>query len=278
MNKNLIGISGKIKSGKDYLAKIVNYVDSRSKVPFDHWDGNYTYNVKKYADKLKDIVSMMTGITREQMEDQGIKDQTIGEITGEDWVRYLISVEQMPIDGIEVERTHLNRIFSTREEAQEYCDAYKAPSYDILQKNVVEENLTLRHMMQLVGTEAFRNNIHPDAWVKALFSNYSSYSKWVITDMRFVNEAERIKQEGGYLIRINRPLKLRFPDLYDSYTKQSEVASFENYLIHSHNKLYRTLIHKSETNLDNYKGFNLTLNNESNDPTYLINNIKPIIL
>lgn len=279
MRKNLIGISGKIKSGKDYLAKVINYVDSRSKVPFEEWEPRNTYEIKKYADKLKEIVSLMTGIPRENMEDQGIKDKTIGEITGEDWIRYSIYVEKMHVDSTQIERIYLDRIFSTKEEAQKYCDDYETNElYDIIQKKVVEENLTLRRMMQLIGTEAFRNSVHPDSWVKSLFSDYSSYSKWIITDLRFPNEAERIIQEGGYLIRINRPLKLRFPELYDMYLKESDIASFEKYLIHSHNKLYKTLIHKSETGLDNYDRFNVTLNNDTNNIDFLINNIKPIIL
>lgn len=66
------------------------------------------------------------------------------------------------------------------------------------------EPLTVRKMLQIVGTEALRDKLHPNVWVNALFADYNSYSKWVITDMRFPNEFEAVKEKGGICIRVNR--------------------------------------------------------------------------
>lgn len=289
MNKKLIGISGKIKSGKDFASTVCEYIDSRSNKPFDRWVNtdyiNYQkfdhqgYEIKKYAGKLKDIVCLITGVTRFELENQDIKDKTIGSITGEPWIRYVVYVERMHEDSTNVERLYLDNIFSNEYVAQEYCDNYSEVNYDILQKEVHKQDLTFRMLMQYVGTEAFRETIHPDAWVKALFSGYNADSKWIITDVRFKNEADRVKEEGGYVIRINRPLKLRFPKLFSNYKKSGiHSGNFENYIKDNHNKLFRSLIHISETDLDFYKGFNLTIDNDTNDVETLINNLKPIIL
>lgn len=66
-------------------------------------------------------------------------------------------------------------------------------------------DITGREFLQRLGTEAMRNNFHKDVWVKALFSRYKQASKWVITDCRFRNEAEWVKQFGGKVVRVIRP-------------------------------------------------------------------------
>jgi hypothetical protein len=64
-----------------------------------------------------------------------------------------------------------------------------------------------RKYLQMLGTDGIRT-VFPDAWVDALFLDYQGYAynlpKWLITDMRFENEYNRVKQLGGYVVRINR--------------------------------------------------------------------------
>jgi hypothetical protein len=67
-----------------------------------------------------------------------------------------------------------------------------------------------RQVLQWVGTEAMRNCLHTNVWVNALFSEYKmgengEYPNWIITDVRFPNEAEAIRDRGGVVIRVNRP-------------------------------------------------------------------------
>lgn len=75
-----------------------------------------------------------------------------------------------------------------------------------------EWDMTLGRMQQVLGTEAIRNNLHSEAWVLALFADYkstpiesdkSSEDFWVVSDVRFPNEAKAIKERGGWLIRID---------------------------------------------------------------------------
>lgn len=75
-----------------------------------------------------------------------------------------------------------------------------------------ESPMYVREFLQILGTEGLRNNLHQNVWVNALFADYrpaklSEYnpSNWVISDVRFINEAQAIKDRGGYVIRIDRP-------------------------------------------------------------------------
>lgn len=66
--------------------------------------------------------------------------------------------------------------------------------------------ITPRHMMQQFGTQLIRRHIHPDFWVlrtrKMIQSD--STSSWVVTDVRFPNEARMIRDLGGHIIRVHR--------------------------------------------------------------------------
>jgi hypothetical protein len=72
------------------------------------------------------------------------------------------------------------------------------------------EGRTYRWFLQRLGTEAMRNGVHPNFWVNALIGRYrkemeeGKNPKWVISDVRFENEAEAILDYGGLMIRIER--------------------------------------------------------------------------
>ncbi len=99
----IIGISGKINSGKDTVAQIWQWLDSKSELPYIDWIKENIYNgydigglsmyqdegswkIKKFADKLKDIVCILIGCTREQLEDREFKEKELGE----EWNKYVV--------------------------------------------------------------------------------------------------------------------------------------------------------------------------------------------
>jgi dephospho-CoA kinase len=68
-------------------------------------------------------------------------------------------------------------------------------------------NKTCREMMQYIGTDLFRNQLNDNIWVNIIKNKIETdkiNNKFVITDVRFDNEAEMIKSIGGYIIQINR--------------------------------------------------------------------------
>ena len=110
----------------------------------------------------------------------------------------------------------------------EWKDAF---SYHFLVK------LTPRLLLQILGTEAGREIIHPNIWCNALFGNYTKETNWIITDVRFPNEADAIKERGGILIRLTRTTPVA-----------EEVAK-----------------HESETALDNYNKFDYIIDNRGTE-------------
>lgn len=179
---NLIGINGRIGSGKDTVAKIIQYNTGKLKYAVSletflnsNWltnNNNSTFEIKKFAGKLKEIASILTGIPIYKFEDQEFKKTLLGE----EW-------------GLSKTNSTLNNI---------------EPFKDI----TFIELMSIREFLQILGTECMRNNLHPNVWVNALFSEHNENSKWIISDMRFPNEYDAIKKHKGLLIKVNRKTEI----------------------------------------------------------------------
>lgn len=67
-----------------------------------------------------------------------------------------------------------------------------------------------REMLQTLGTEWGRNMVHPDIWVIATneycqaLHNENRVLSIVLTDVRFENEADWVRQNGGVIIHVQR--------------------------------------------------------------------------
>lgn len=66
------------------------------------------------------------------------------------------------------------------------------------------QKLTVRQILQRHGTDAVRNHFGEDFWIERLFADEFTENT-IIDDCRFVNEATKIKEEGGKIIGICRP-------------------------------------------------------------------------
>jgi len=82
-----------------------------------------------------------------------------------------------------------------------------------------------REIMQKIGTEAIRS-YWKDAWVEALKSRVRGLGSFVVTDCRFQNEADAIRDLGGKIIRIVRPSleTANATDLHPSETVQNAIT------------------------------------------------------
>jgi hypothetical protein len=278
--KNLIAISGKIGSGKDTVGQIVqflltnqkrgergatlttfaNFIDPKYNSISNNrlWDES-GFVVKKFAYKLKQMVSLMIGIPVEDLELQSVKDSVLG-----------------------AEWEYSTKLFGKR-----------------------TQQMTVRELLQKLGTDAIRTHLHKNAWVNALFADYRPYPKgeahdlidfselygkkicancakkfsgykrqylckecieddtfqqypnWIITDMRFPNEATAVEERGGLTIRVERKVvhKSRGPgDVQEiPFDKDNEL----HVALQAASKIKE---HPSETALDDYK-FQYTINN-----------------
>ncbi len=70
--------------------------------------------------------------------------------------------------------------------------------------DIAKSKAEVREFLQVLGYSA-RQKIHPDVWVMAAFSTMSADKNYVIADVRFINEADKIKAFNGEIWRIERP-------------------------------------------------------------------------
>lgn len=169
----IVCISGKIGSGKTTLSK---YIQSSVNLS----EGKYPYERKSFAENVRQVTSILTGI------------------------------------GVEDLRSDVDK-----------------------NRFITEYQKTIGEILQNVGT-GMRQTVHPDVWINSLFSIFTPDSYWIIDDVRFENEAEKIKAMGGILIRLEGD-----PGLARA-------------------KSQRNLNHISETALDNYTGFSIKINTNEN--------------
>lgn len=286
----IISISGKISSGKDITGKIIQAIlfnelintEKRIKLSISEMINGEIYlhqgwKIKKFADKLKDIVCLLIGCTREQLENREFRDIPLGEEWNKLRVRYS--------DGYD----EVEEIFPLDFDFSTLLDAKGRQAY-IHSKEIIQ--LTPRILLQLLGTEAGRNIIHPDIWVNSLMSEYKEESynitkkedykyengksnldysgkrfpNWIITDNRFPNETKRVKKEGGVTIKIERDFNLRHP----GYNNLEEVKQKDI-------ELYKQLTHYSEIALDDYKDFDYIIYNNGTLED-LIEKVKQILI
>lgn len=225
----IIGLSGYIGSGKDTVGTIIQYLTTQKEtISYTGSFNSYImdigmggdivsrWKVKKFAGKLKEIATMLTGIPTEDFESQEVKSGFLGK----EWDSWVVSWKHGDDGPGSIG-------FKTEQEAIDFMDMNFEDGYD--EKMVKFTQMTVREFLQKLGTEAIRNNIHRDAWVNALFADYkpiggwpeygvteegdriaigynSIYPDWLITDTRFPNEAKAIKDMGGVVVRINRPV------------------------------------------------------------------------
>jgi len=262
----IIGISGKINSGKDTVGAVIQYLIWKDEVekgitPLQNYSiedfmratfyaQEYSgWQIRKFADKLKDMVCLMIGCTREQLEDRVFKETPLPEIW---WYYKSGGIVTLYPDG----------------RYKEFGDRYLVKT-------------TPRLLLQQMGTECGRNIIHPNVWVNALMADYriegqidkgktysgSDYPNWIITDMRFPNEMNAIRNHG-ITIRINREIKINFSD--DTVTA---AAISLNALA----KINQTgIYHPSETALDNAE-FDYVIDNNGTLEK-LIEKVKQILI
>ena len=172
----ILGIGGKMGSGKNTVCEIIQGLCATNNGP--------AFEQKAFAEKLKQMASLLTGIPVEDFEDQEIKDSVLGE----EWGKLSVNNPLLAIEPFE--------------------------------KFQFWELMSVRQLLQKLGTDAVRDGLHKDAWVNALFADYKmsyrqhpdieyvdhkAYPDWIITDMRFPNEMDAIVKRGGITIRVVRP-------------------------------------------------------------------------
>ena len=231
----LLGISGELNSGKDTVGKMVQYyfskqnhnpfslneclngyvknadsIDIENKFLHGYLKTQSLIEIKKYSAKLKQMLTILVGCELEDWESQEFKNTVMPDwLQGEETVTLVTN------------------------------------GYKTYPKR--KTNRTYRWLIQNVGTEFFRNGINQEVWINALFSEYlperlhhyyaaeyvdmeteidfsTKLPNWLITDVRFINEADAIKRRDGFIVKVIRN-KEQSNSIHSSETELSKIKA-----------------------------------------------------
>ena len=110
--------------------------------------------------------------------------------------------------------------------------------------NRLNMEITPRRILQYWGTEVCRNGFHNDIWVASVENKLrQTKDDVVITDCRFKNEVEAIKNAGGVTCRVSRGNQ---PDWYNAATAYNKGPDGNAEWSLSKSKLDKAQVHASE--------------------------------
>lgn len=206
----IVGISGRKQSGKDTVAKIWQLLDFAESSKYEEIVGDkyankeefviaclehkedyapyrhyFRWETHSFAHKLKQIVSILTGVCTDCLEYENIKQSPLPE----NWFNYPINVR------------------------------------------------TYRDLLQKLGTEVFREHVAQSIWIDLLIAEYQMIKEtigepnWLITDVRFPDEADAIRKAGGYLIRVRSTMDIASKDTHPSETGLDSYREFRHTII-----------------------------------------------
>lgn len=124
-----------------------------------------------------------------------------------------------------------------------------------------EKDFETRRLLQLAGTEQGRNKFGYDIWIRTLETwikilNSRGVERFIISDVRFQNEADWVKSFGGSLIKIESPIR---------YNQRLAKETNNN-----PDKINEIKAHASEVNIDKISNYDICINNDPgnniNDP------------
>jgi len=85
--------------------------------------------------------------------------------------------------------------------------------------------MTVREILQFVGTELFRNQLDPDIWLNSVFMKpWEEDATVIIADARFPNEAA-LGREHGLLINVQRDTGI----MNDGHKSENALADYDGY-------------------------------------------------
>lgn len=191
--KNIIAIQGFKGSGKDEVAKYLNYllntptclhsyniasVLNFTPVPFMI---SKRWKIVHYADKLKEMLSIMMNVDKSKFDDREFK-----EYYHFDFQKFLLYDSRVKTFGNEP----TDKVFA-RELKKENRNL------------AIEYNLSIRQILQYFGTDIMRKYFGDKLWIYSTLQS-GNKSNIVIADQRFAIENEVVKEYNTFIIHVTR--------------------------------------------------------------------------
>ena len=192
LNSNkLIAVSGVKGSGKDLVSDMLQYCLSVPKAfrqyffykNFRKWI-KPKYKKIAFADPLKKMLSNLLNINLDKFYDRDFKEN------------YIINVSTLSPPRVKIVDNSivcLNKLSDSK-----FNKLVKQ-----LDLSLVESNLSLRQLLQYFGTEIMQKYFGKRVWINSTMQNRSEYT--IISDLRFIEEYNAVKENKGVVIYVNRP-------------------------------------------------------------------------
>lgn len=215
-----IGIHGKVRSGKNHMCNVMKKHEPNAPL------GELSFGecIKKATSALLTGSALSADMFNSQ-EDKDKPAEFVRNITLDQSVRAVLCV----VAGIIFDFDEMD----WRSEDPKLGGRTAGNVFDIIYKDIhsrllkngkrtemrFRDPISRGRLLQIVGTDIFREQIHPDAWVLALRNRIEFYVRnnvfFVITDVRFPNEIDMVRGFGGDVVRIEAPeidVSLRDPN------------------------------------------------------------------
>jgi hypothetical protein len=163
-----IALSGKKQCGKNTAAEIIQ----RLLGPY-----NMSSEVVAFADIIKDISINILGFDRDLVYGSDEDKNTMTHIR---WDNFPMEI----------------RLRYSRDKPSLVAD--------LTQRTPRSGNMTIREVLQVMGTDVFRQMFFQDIWAQAPFRKQYSQDVVLLADCRFPNEKEATEGNGGIVIRLER--------------------------------------------------------------------------
>jgi hypothetical protein len=98
----------------------------------------------------------------------------------------------------------------------------KARQYEVRLRDGQLIQRSGRELLQRIGTDAMRDNVDADFWIKTGLRRLDEGGPWVNDDTRFLNEAQVLRERGFLIIRLVRP-GLGDTGAHPSETEQEQI-------------------------------------------------------
>ncbi|MCK9369448.1 hypothetical protein M0R04_05880 [Candidatus Dojkabacteria bacterium] len=227
----IIGIHGKARSGKDSLSDIL--------------EKSYGFKKVSFAGKLKGYGNTYFGLDDEVMYSTKTKQsrmilQGIGSMCRNE----VVNVYHTLVNDHDLINKHGQS--STQQEYPEWVRELAVKYFDVTEKDLQGRkkvtkdiltgifNMFLAHYKELYDVCL---GVSQDVWVNILFDKLYKDSVYIINDVRYKNEYNRIKDSGGYVIKVVRD-DLPEPEYGADHQSENDLDDVEDwdYIIRNEKK------------------------------------------
>lgn len=233
--RNIIAIQGYKGSGKDEVAKYLNYLlntpsclhsyEIASALKFMPLPIMFVgrWRVVHYADKLKEMLAVMMNVDKSKFDDREFKEYFYF-----DFENFTLYDSRIKNSGKEL----TDKIFA-RELKKE-------------NKNLATQyNLSIRQILQYFGTDIMRKYFGDKLWIHSTLHSGKG-KNIIIADQRFIIENEIVKENNAFIVHITR--KGCTSGVHSSEKELSTLLKEKNYnILLTNNGTLKELFNKCKT-------------------------------